>query len=219
MSGPARSCDVRVHPTAIVEDGVQIGPGTTIWDGVHVRGPASIGRDCIVGEKTYVAYGVTIGDSAKINAHAYLCTGVTIEDRVFVGAGVIFTNDRTPRAFADGHDGLAPSGPTDETLGAMVRTGASIGAGALIGPGVEIGAYAMIGMGAVVVADVPPHGLVYGAPARLEGYVCVCGARLLRVGAFAPRGNGAQRCARCGRQYAFADGHAGPRLQLVSDRY
>jgi len=114
---------VRIHPTAIVEDGVVIGPGTSIWDNVHVRGPATIGHDCIVGEKTYIAYGVRIGDYVKVNAQAYICTGVTLEDRVFVAAGVVFTNDRFPRAFADGHDGLAPSEPNEETLETVVRIG------------------------------------------------------------------------------------------------
>ena len=193
----------RMHPTAIVEDGVVIGPGTSIWDSVHVRGPATIGRDCIVGEKTYVAYGVHIGDYVKVNAQAYVCTGVTIEDRVFVAAGVVFTNDRFPRAFADGHDGLAPSEPNEETLETVVRTGATIGARAVIGPGLEIGAFAMIGMGAVVAADVPPHALVFGSPARVRGWVCVCGTPVVRgddAHATVPQ---TRTCERCGRRYRF----------------
>lgn len=169
---------VRVHPTAIVEPGVEIGAGTAVWDNVHLRGPASIGRQCIIGDKTYVAYGVRIGDQVKINAQVYICTGVTIEDRVMVSAGVIFTNDRYPRAFDPATGGLASSEPNGATLSTVVRAGATIGAGARIGPGLEIGSYAMVGMGAVVVRDVPAHGLVYGNPARLRGYVCVCGTPL-----------------------------------------
>jgi acetyltransferase-like isoleucine patch superfamily enzyme len=186
----------RIHPTAIVEPGVEIGLRTAIWDAVHVRGPASIGHDCILGEKTYVAYGVHIGAYVKINAHVYVCTGVTIEDRVMVAAGVIFTNDRYPRAFEDGVEGLAPSEPTADTLATVVRTGATIGAGAVIGPGIEIGPYAMVGMGAVVVADVPAHGLVHGNPARLRGHVCACGQPLAALA------EAAFRCGRCGRRYA-----------------
>jgi acetyltransferase-like isoleucine patch superfamily enzyme len=94
-----------------------------------------------------------------------------------VSAGVLFTNDRYPRAFAaDGS--LADSGPTAETLHTIVGEGATLGAGAIVGPGLTIGPFAMVGMGSVVVANVPPHGLVYGNPARLRGYVCVCGAPL-----------------------------------------
>ncbi len=193
----------RIHPTAIIEEGVVVGPRTAIWDNVHVRGPASIGHDCIIGEKTYIAYGVTVGDYAKINAQVYICTGITIEDRVFIAAGVIFTNDRNPRAFVDGYDGLAPSEPTDDTLESVVRTGATIGAGAVIGPGLEIGPYAMVGMGAVVTSNVPPHGLVHGTPARLRGYVCMCGTPLVPADGSRASAQTAETlaCNRCGCRY------------------
>jgi acetyltransferase-like isoleucine patch superfamily enzyme len=188
----------RIHPTAMVEPGVEIGAGTAVWDHVHVRGPARIGRRCIVGGKTYIAYGVAIGDLVKINAGVYICTGVTIEDRVMVSAGVLFTNDRYPRAFSLDGDGLADSGPTDDTLCTVVRRGATIGAGAVVGPGVEIGAYAMIGMGAVVVTSVPPYALVAGNPARVRGHVCVCGLPLVKGVAVL---GVPMACTRCRRTY------------------
>jgi len=193
-----------VHPTAIVEDGVSIGEGTSIWDNAHLRGPSRIGRDGIIGEKTYIAYGVMIGDYVKINAQVYICTGITIEDRVMISAGVIFTNDRYPRAFSDDQLGLAPSGPTEDTLCTIVRTGATIGAGAVVGPGLEIGRYAMVGMGAVVTRSVPAHGLVFGNPASLHGWVCVCGQPLGRM----------PSCGRCGRGYTLIDSSSGPTLSL-----
>jgi acetyltransferase-like isoleucine patch superfamily enzyme len=196
--------DPRIHATAIVERDVTIGPRTAVWDGVHLRGPSTIGRDCIVGEKTYIAYGVTLGSYVKVNAHAYICTGVTIEDRVMIAAGVIFTNDRYPRAFVDGFDGLAPSEPNEETLRTVVRHGATVGAGAIVGPGLEIGRFAMIGMGSVVVRDVPAFGLVLGTPARLRGYVCVCGTPVVSVEE-STRPAHTFRCARCGRRYAAGD--------------
>ena len=87
----------RIHPTAAIEDGVEIGEGTAIWDSVHIRGPGtSIGSSVIVGEKTYIAYDVNIGNRVKINAFVYICAGVTIEDGVMISAGTIFTNDRFP---------------------------------------------------------------------------------------------------------------------------
>lgn len=207
MTG-SRSPDApRIHPTALIEAGVDIGARTSIWDNVHVRGPSSIGHDCIIGEKTYIAYGVRVGSFVKINAQVYVCTAVTIEDGVMVAAGVIFTNDRYPRAFAvDGN--LADSAPTADTLSTVVRRGCTIGAGARIGPGLDIGAFSMVGMGAVVVHDVPPHGLVYGNPARMHGYVCVCGSPL--AGFHVATGSGRPgTCVACGRGFTVELGHLG----------
>ena len=96
MSG--RIPGVRLHATAIVEDGVQIGEGTAIWDAVHLRSGARIGSSCIVGEKTYIAGGTSIGDLVKINAFVYICAGVTIERGAMIAAGTVFTNDLFPRA-------------------------------------------------------------------------------------------------------------------------
>ena len=167
-----------IHPTAIVEDDVSIGYGTAIWDNVHLRGPSSIGSDCIVGEKTYIAYGVSIGDRVKINAQVYICTGVTIESGTMVSAGVIFTNDRRPRATTPDLSALLPSEPDESTEKTVVKEGATIGAGAVIGPGLTIGRFAMIGMGSVVTKSVGDHVLVRGNPARPVGYVCSCGGQL-----------------------------------------
>jgi UDP-2-acetamido-3-amino-2,3-dideoxy-glucuronate N-acetyltransferase len=198
MHGQAHAATPRIHPTAIVESEVQIGSGTAVWDGVHIRGPARIGHDCIVGEKTYIAYGVSVGNFVKINAHVYICTGVTIEDGVMIAAGVIFANDRFPRAFDDLHEGLASSEVTADTLRTTVGKGATLGAGAMIGPGIEIGPFALIGMGSVVVANVPAHALAYGNPARVRGYVCECGIPLKSAGE-RPR-----MCERCHRAYRLA---------------
>lgn len=173
----------RIHPTAIIEDGVEIGEGTAIWDGVHVRERAVIGRDCIVGEKSYVAYDVRIGDLVKINAHVYVCAGVTIDDGCLLAAGVVFTNELTPRATDAEITRLLPSDPTEHTLRTRVGRGATVGANATIGPGLDLGEYCMVGMGAVVTADVPAHGLVVGNPARLVGLVSRDGTRVLALSA------------------------------------
>ena len=179
-----------IHPTALVEDGVTIGEGTSVWDNAHVRSGAVIGRDCIVGGKTYVAGGAVIGDRVKLNAFVYVCTGVTLRDGVMVGAGAVFTNDRYPRATDPDLSGLRPSEAGDATLPTLVREGASIGARAVVGSGIEIGEWAMVGMGAVVTRSVEPYQLVVGNPARPAGRVCRCGHRV------APEG-----CGHCGRAY------------------
>lgn len=181
----------RIHPTAIVEDGAVIGDGTAIWDNVHVRAPSVIGSGCIVGEKTYIAYDVVIGDRVKINAQAYICAGVTIETGVMISAGVIFTNDRFPRATTSDLSELRPSEPDEFTEKTLVRSGTTIGAGAIIGPGLEIGHFAMIGMGSVVTRSVGDYELVVGNPARRIGYVCRCGERLGQD----------QVCPRCGSAF------------------
>jgi UDP-2-acetamido-3-amino-2,3-dideoxy-glucuronate N-acetyltransferase len=187
----------RVHPTAIVEDGVQLGPGTTVWDAVHVRRGARIGAQCIVGEKTYVAYDVVIGDRCKLNAAVYVCAGVTIGCGVMIAAHTVFTNDLHPRATDPDLRELQTSAPTAATLATRVHDGATIGANCTIGPGVELGAFCMVGMGSVVTASVPPHALVVGNPARLAGLVCRCGEVVARAVAGAlPAGE--HRC-RCGR--------------------
>lgn len=170
-----------IHPTAIVEPGVELGDRTAVWDGVHIRAGAVVGSDCIVGEKTYVAYDVRIGDLVKLNAHVYVCAGVTIEDGCLVAAGAVFTNEKAPRATDVEITALLPSEPTEHTLRTAVRRGATIGANATIGPGLELGEYCMVGMGSVVTASVPAHGLVVGNPARLVGLVARNGQRVLRL--------------------------------------
>ena len=170
---------VSVHPTAIVEDGVQIGAGSAIWDHVHIRHSTQLGEECIVGEKTYIAYDVRIGSRVKINAFAYVCNAVTIEDGVMVGAGVVFTNDRYPRATTPDLRQLRPSDPDSHTRPTLVREGATIGAASTIGCDLEIGRFAMIGMASVVTHSVPDFALAFGNPARCVGYVCRCGIPLL----------------------------------------
>lgn len=177
MTGP------RIHPTALVEDDVTIGDGTAVWDHAHLRSGARVGRDCIIGEKAYLAGGVIVGDRVKINACAYLCAGVHLAAGVMVAAHVVFTNDRFPRATDPDLRQLLASTPGPTTEATFVGRGATLGANATIGPGLRVGEFAMVGMGAVVVADVPAHGLVLGNPARLVGLVGRDGRPVLRFAA------------------------------------
>jgi UDP-2-acetamido-3-amino-2,3-dideoxy-glucuronate N-acetyltransferase len=170
----------RIHPTAIIEDGVLLGPGTSVWDSAHIRHGAHLGEECLVGGKSLIAYDVVIGSRVKINSAAYICNGVTIEDGVMISAGVIFTNDRFPRAATNDLSALRPSAPDEHTLPTLVRQGATIGAGAIIGCNLTIGRFAMVGMGAVVTRSVPDFHLVIGNPARTIGCVCRCGEPLVK---------------------------------------
>lgn len=180
---------------------MHIGAGTSVWDNVHIRGPGtSIGDECIVGEKTYIAYGVSIGDRVKINAFVYICNAVTIEDGVMIAAGTIFTNDVFPRATTPDLAALRPSEPDEETLPTVVRAGATIGARAVVGCDLEIGRWAMVGMGSVVTRSVPAHHLVVGTPARSVACVCRCGHPIVRFSEGRPP-DGAWTCEPCGRRY------------------
>ena len=172
-----------IHPTAIVEDGAVVGPGTSIWHHSHVRAGSRVGARCTIGFCVYVDTGVEIGDRCKVQNLVSLYRGVVLEDDVFIGPSVTFTNDRHPRA---------DSG-TWEVVSTRVRSGASVGANATVICGVELGVRSMVGAGAVVTADVPDHGMVLGSPARLYAWVCRCGRPLARLGDAMP-----DRCSRCG---------------------
>jgi UDP-2-acetamido-3-amino-2,3-dideoxy-glucuronate N-acetyltransferase len=171
---------IRIHPTAIVEENVKLGDGTSVWDHCHIRRDTELGVDCIVGGKTYIAYGVKIGNRCKLNSFVYVCNAVTLEDGIMIGAGTIFTNDRFPRATTNDLQRLRPSEPDEHTLPTLVRDGVSIGAGCIIGNDLTIGRFAMIGMGSVVTKNVPDFHLMLGQPARSVGAVCRCGEPLLK---------------------------------------
>jgi UDP-2-acetamido-3-amino-2,3-dideoxy-glucuronate N-acetyltransferase len=194
---------VKIHPTALIEDGVKIGKGSSIWDSVHIRHTTTIGQQCIVGEKTYIAYSVSIGNRVKINAMVYICNAVTIEDGVMISAGTIFTNDRFPRATTSDLKQLRSSDPDEHTLPTLVREGATIGAGCTIGNDLTIGKWAMIGMGSLVTKSVPDFHLAIGHPAKSVGCVCRCGQLLTR---FTEELKDQQfTCSACGLKYAVTD--------------
>ena len=184
----------------MIEDGVVLGDGTSVWDNVHIRHDTTVGKRCIIGEKTHIAYGVRIGDLVKINAMVYICTAVTIEDGVMISAGTIFTNDKFPRAATSDLTAPRTSAPDEHTLPTLVREGATIGARSVIGCDLTIGRFAMVGMGSVVTHSVPDFHLAVGNPARTVGAVCRCGACLRRFdGEIAGRQD--VTCPECGLAY------------------
>ena len=196
----------RIHPTALIERDVVIGDGSAIWDNVHIRFGAKLGEECIVGEKSYIAYEVQIGHRVKINAMVYICNAVTIEDGVMISAGTIFTNDRFPRATTPDLKQLRSSDPDEHTLPTLVREGATIGAGAVIGNDLTIGRFAMVGMGSLVTKSVPDFHLVLGNPARSVGCVCRCGQLLARWSPGEQVDLPELACKTCGLEYCVLGG-------------
>jgi acetyltransferase-like isoleucine patch superfamily enzyme len=153
----------------IAED-VELGEGVRVFhpDLVNLYG-CRIGGGTLIGPFIEIQRGVTVGRNCKISSHSFLCEGVALEDGVFVGHGVMFTNDRLPRAVTP--EGVL-KGAADWTLEeTLVREGASIGSNATIVCGVTIGRWALVAAGAVVTRDVPDHAIVAGVPARVVGDV------------------------------------------------
>ena len=165
-----------IDATADVSNQSVIGPGTMIWGGAQVRELARVGSGCILARGVYVDSGVVIGDRCKLQNHTSVFSPAVLEDGVFLGPGVILTNDRVPRAVNP--DMTAKSADDWTPLGVRICTGAAVGAGSVILPGVTVGRWALVGAGSVVREDVVPHALVVGNPARLIGMVCACGSRL-----------------------------------------
>ena len=149
-----------------ISDTTKLGANVKIYhpDQVNLYG-CTIGDDSRIGSFVEIQKNASVGSRCKISSHSFICEGVVIEDEVFVGHGVMFTNDRLPRA--TNPDG-SPMGEEDWTVeSTRVKRGASIGSNVAIVSGVTIGAYAMIGAGAVVTKDVPPNSLAVGVPARV----------------------------------------------------
>ena len=158
-----------IHPTAIVDDGAQIGDGTRVWHWVHVSGGARIGEGCSLGQGVYVGNDVVIGRNVKIQNNVSVYDAVTLEDDVFCGPSMVFTNVHNPRsAVVRKH----------EYRRTLVRRGATLGANCTVVCGHTVGEYAFVGAGAVVSRDVPPFALVVGVPARVVGWMSRHGERL-----------------------------------------
>lgn len=183
------------HPTAVIDDGAYIGDNSRIWHFTHVCAGARIGEACTVGQSCYVDLNVSIGKGVKIQNNVSVYQGVTVEDYAFLGPSCVFTNVLTPRS------AFPRNNPATDYLPTLVRRGATVGANATVCCGVELGAWCLIGAGTVVTADVPPHAVMMGVPARQTGWACHCGAVLrLQEDALACPED------RCGRRYSVDSG-------------
>ena len=158
-----------IHPSAIVDEGAQIGEGSRIWHFVHVCGGARIGKGVSLGQNVFVGNKVVIGDHCKVQNHVSIYDNVTLEDGVFCGPSMVFTNVYNPRALIE---------RKNEYRNTLVKNGATLGANCTIVCGVTVGAYAFIGAGAVVNKDVPAYALMVGVPARQIGWMSEFGEQL-----------------------------------------
>jgi len=157
------------HPSAVIDENCEIGEGTKIWHFSHIMSGCKIGRGCNIGQNVVVSPQVVLGDNVKVQNNVSIYTGVTCEDDVFLGPSMVFTNVINPRSAII---------RKDEYRKTIVRKGASIGANATVVCGNEIGQYAMVGAGAVITKEVPAYALVYGNPARQNGWVSEYGHKL-----------------------------------------
>ena len=174
-----------VHESSYVDDPSVIGRGTKIWHFCHVMKNSRIGEHCNIGQNVVISPDVTIGNNVKIQNNVSIYTGCVLEDDVFCGPSTVFTNVVNPRSHVS---------RKNEYQVTLVKRGATLGANCTVVCGHTIGRYAFIGAGAVVTRDVPDYALVYGNPARVQGWICACGIKLDF------RGRQAQ-CASCSGSY------------------
>ncbi len=158
-----------IHPSAIVDQGAQIGPGSRVWHFVHVCGGARIGQGVSLGQNVFVGNDVVIGDRCKIQNNVSVYDGVTLEEGVFCGPSMVFTNVSNPRSLIE---------RKNEYRATLIKKGATLGANCTIVCGVTVGEYAFVGAGAVVNKDVPAYALMVGVPAKQIGWMSEFGEQL-----------------------------------------
>jgi UDP-2-acetamido-3-amino-2,3-dideoxy-glucuronate N-acetyltransferase len=174
-----------IHPTAVVDEPVEMGKGTKIWHFTHIMSGARIGENCVIGQNVFIGSGAVLGNNIKVQNNVSIYDGVILEDHVFCGPSMVFTNVFNPRSFIS---------RKKEFRNTLVKRGATVGANVTIVCGNMIGQYAFIGAGSVVTRDVPDYGLVYGNPGKVKGWVCQCAEEIIFR-------SGTAKCLMCGRKY------------------
>ena len=182
-----------VHPSAIIDDGAQIGAGSRIWHFVHVCAGAQIGQNCSLGQNVFVGNRVTIADNCKIQNNVSVYDNVHLEEGVFCGPSMVFTNVYNPRSLIE---------RKNEYRDTLVKKGATLGANCTIICGATIGRFAFVGAGAVVNQDVPDYALMVGVPARQIGWMSEYGEQL----DLPLQGNGQAVCSHTGSVYTLNNG-------------
>lgn len=159
----------QVHPSAIIDDGAQIGEGSRIWHFVHVCGGARVGRGVSMGQNVFIGNKVIIGDNCRIQNNVSVYDNVTLEEGVFCGPSMVFTNVYNPRSLIE---------RKDEYRDTLIKRGATLGANCTIVCGVTVGEFAFVGAGAVVNKDVPAFALMVGVSARQIGWMSEFGEQI-----------------------------------------
>lgn len=184
--------DYQVHETAIIDNGAQIGPGSRVWQWVHVCGGAKIGSDVSLGQNVFVGNKVIIGDKCKIQNNVSIYDNVYLEEGVFCGPGMVFTNVYNPRSLIE---------RKNEYRDTFVKKGATLGANCTIVCGITIGEFAFVGAGSVVNKVVPAYALMVGVPAKQIGWMSEYGEKLdLPIS-----GDGQTICENTGQKYQLKD--------------
>lgn len=182
-----------VHPSAIVDEGAQIGEGSRVWHFVHVCSGAKIGKSVSLGQNVFVGNKVTIGDKCKIQNNVSVYDNVILEEGVFCGPSMVFTNVYNPRSLIE---------RKNEYRDTLVKKGATLGANCTIVCGATVGEYAFVGAGAVINKDVKPYALMVGVPAKQVGWMSEYGEQIpLPI-----QGDGQYSCQHTGQVYILSQG-------------
>jgi len=193
--------NVFVDPSAVVSESARLGEGCKVWGLAHVREKATLGANCIVGRGAYIGAGVQLGENCKVQNAALVYEPAVVAEGVFIGPGVILTNDQFPRAVTS--EGDLKRADHWVPVGVTIRQGASIGAGAICVAPVTIGEWALVGAGSTVTSDVAAHSIVMGSPARHVGWVGRAGKPLRET-------SGTYFCPETGEAYREIDGQLSP---------
>lgn len=185
---------ITIHPTAIVDEGAQIGEGSRVWHWVHICSGAKIGRDCSFGQNVFVGNRVVIGNNCKVQNNVSVYDNVTVEDDVFCGPSMVFTNVYNPRSAVS---------RKDEYRNTLVKRGVTLGANCTVVCGTTLGEYAFVAAGAVINRDVKPYALMAGVPAKQIGWMSQHGERLN----LPLTGNGQAACTSSGKNYTLQNGN------------
>ena len=184
---------IDIHPSAIIDEGAQIGDGSRVWHFSHLCSGARIGMKCTLGQNVFVGNDVVIGNNVKIQNNVSVYDAVTIEDDVFCGPSMVFTNVYNPRSAVT---------RKDEYRKTLIKRGATLGANSTIVCGITVGEYAFVGAGALINKNIPDFALMVGVPSKHIGWMSRFGERL----DLPLKGNAETICPKTNEKYILVDG-------------